>query len=68
MLYLCLKLLLNLQGDPIGWVSIHRYHHQFTDLDQDPHSPIKGFWFSHFTWLIDTEPTAKRVIFTTHCF
>ncbi|CAO2827221.1 unnamed protein product [Amaranthus hypochondriacus] len=52
--------LLAFQGDPIGWVSIHRYHHQFTDLDQDPHSPIKGFWFSHFTWLIDTEPTAKR--------
>ncbi|XP_026440227.1 acyl-CoA C20 Delta5-desaturase-like [Papaver somniferum] len=39
------------QGDPIFWVSIHRYHHQFTDSDRDPHSPIEGFWFSHMTWI-----------------
>ncbi|MCL7039657.1 hypothetical protein MKW94_023887 [Papaver nudicaule] len=38
------------QGDPIFWVSTHRHHHQFTDSDRDPHSPIEGFWFSHMNW------------------
>ncbi|OVA05835.1 Fatty acid desaturase [Macleaya cordata] len=41
------------ERDPIFWVSTHRYHHQFTDTDRDPHSPIEGFWFSHITWLFD---------------
>ncbi|XP_022980469.1 palmitoyl-monogalactosyldiacylglycerol delta-7 desaturase, chloroplastic-like [Cucurbita maxima] len=40
------------QGDPIFWVSTHRYHHQYVDTPKDPHSPIKGFWFSHFTWFL----------------
>jgi stearoyl-CoA desaturase (delta-9 desaturase) len=35
-------------------VSIHRFHHQFTDSDRDPHSPIEGFWFSHVWWICDT--------------
>ncbi|PIA25159.1 hypothetical protein AQUCO_12400013v1 [Aquilegia coerulea] len=42
-----------LQGDPIFWVSTHRYHHKFTDTDQDPHSPLEGFWYSHFGWLVN---------------
>ncbi|CAF2116518.1 unnamed protein product, partial [Brassica oleracea] len=46
--------LLAIQGDPIDWVSTHRYHHQFTDSDRDPHSPKEGFWFSHLLWLFDT--------------
>ncbi|XP_010523152.1 PREDICTED: delta-9 acyl-lipid desaturase 1-like [Tarenaya hassleriana] len=44
-----------LQGHPIDWVSTHRFHHQFTDSDRDPHSPLEGFWFSHFIWIFDTE-------------
>ncbi|KAG7653253.1 Fatty acid desaturase domain [Arabidopsis suecica] len=44
-----------LQGDPLDWVSIHRFHHQFTDSDRDPHSPIEGFWFSHVLWIFDTD-------------
>lgn len=27
------------------WVAIHRKHHRFTDLDGDPHTPVKyGIW------------------------
>ncbi|PRQ52695.1 putative acyl-CoA desaturase [Rosa chinensis] len=44
---------LSLQGSPIEWVSTHRIHHQFTDTWDDPHSPIKGFWYSHIGWLVD---------------
>ncbi|CAM8998260.1 unnamed protein product [Rhodiola kirilowii] len=44
-----------LQGDPIFWVSTHRYHHQFADTSRDPHSPNEGFWFSHFNWIFDKQ-------------
>jgi stearoyl-CoA desaturase (delta-9 desaturase) len=32
-------------GSPISWASVHRYHHQTSDTDKDPHSPHKiGVW------------------------
>ncbi|KAI3525146.1 hypothetical protein L2E82_02428 [Cichorium intybus] len=49
-----------LQGNPIDWVSTHRYHHQYCDSEKDPHSPIEGFWFSHMSWLFDTDNITKR--------
>lgn len=49
-----------LQGNPIDWVSTHRYHHQFCDSEKDPHSPIEGFWFSHMSWLFDTNSVVER--------
>lgn len=49
------------QGNPIDWVSTHRYHHQFCDSERDPHSPLEGFWFSHISWLFDTDYVIKRV-------
>ncbi|KAM0046002.1 putative fatty acid desaturase domain, acyl-CoA desaturase [Helianthus debilis subsp. tardiflorus] len=45
---------LSFQRDPIFWVSMHRYHHQFVDSEKDPHSPIFGFWFSHMGWIFDS--------------
>ncbi|KAI3773412.1 hypothetical protein L1987_47939 [Smallanthus sonchifolius] len=45
---------LSMQRDPIFWVSMHRYHHQYVDSEKDPHSPIFGFWFSHMGWLFDS--------------
>ncbi|PKI48492.1 hypothetical protein CRG98_031114 [Punica granatum] len=51
---------LALQGNPIDWVSTHRYHHQFRDSERDPHSPKEGFWFSHVSWLFDTDYVAER--------
>lgn len=50
-----------LQGDPIDWVSVHRYHHQFCDSEKDPHSPTEGFWFSHMSWIFDTNAVEERV-------
>ncbi|PRQ52679.1 putative acyl-CoA desaturase [Rosa chinensis] len=38
---------------PLDWVSIHRSHHQFTDTVKDPHSPVRGFWFSHVGWTLN---------------
>lgn len=34
-------------GSSIGWVSIHRQHHRFSDTEKDPHSPKFG-WFKSF--------------------
>ncbi|CAM8895385.1 unnamed protein product [Rhodiola kirilowii] len=45
--------ILAVQGNPIDWVSTHRYHHKFTDSSKDPHSPVEGFWFSHMYWVLD---------------
>ncbi len=46
---------LAVQGDPIEWVSSHRYHHLHTDTPLDPHSPYEGFWWSHMGWLLDNK-------------
>lgn len=43
------------QGDPLEWVSGHRYHHLHTDTPLDPHSPYEGFWWSHAGWLLDND-------------
>lgn len=32
-------------GRPMDWVFVHRLHHQTSDSDADPHSPVyQGFW------------------------
>ncbi|KFK24701.1 hypothetical protein AALP_AA8G013500 [Arabis alpina] len=48
------------QGHPIDWVSTHRFHHQFTDSDRDPHSPMEGFWFCHILWIFDTKYITEK--------
>jgi hypothetical protein len=46
---------LAVEGDPIEWVSAHRYHHLHCDTPLDPHSPYEGFWWSHMGWLLDNK-------------
>jgi stearoyl-CoA desaturase (delta-9 desaturase) len=51
-----------LEGSPLDWCMVHRRHHQFSDVHGDPHSPhlhgegwwnaIKGFYHSHFGWML----------------
>lgn len=43
---------LALEGGPIGWVAIHRLHHQNTDKEGDPHSPRDGGFWAHMGWII----------------
>lgn len=45
------------EGSVIAWVSVHRCHHQYTDVAGDPHSPrlhgegfwgkVRGWWHAH---------------------
>jgi fatty-acid desaturase len=43
---------LALEGGPIFWVATHRIHHQYSDQDGDPHSPIEGKWWAHMGWIL----------------
>ncbi|KAI3839306.1 hypothetical protein MKX03_016850 [Papaver bracteatum] len=52
------------QGDPIYWVTVHRFHHQFVDTVKDPHSPIEGFWFSYINWIF--QHTWEKVSFSVY--
>ncbi|CAI0395806.1 unnamed protein product [Linum tenue] len=49
-----------LQGDPLSWVSNHRFHHQYTDTERDPHSPVVGFWHSHMGWIFDSSSIKEK--------
>jgi len=41
----------SLQGSPLRWVTTHRIHHQFSDEQEDPHSPLVNFLWGHMSWL-----------------
>ncbi|MGI9103043.1 MAG: acyl-CoA desaturase [Terriglobales bacterium] len=51
---------LALQGGPIGWVATHRKHHQTSDTEEDPHSPIDGGFWAHIGWVITGQPNHNR--------
>lgn len=52
------------QRGPLWWAAHHRYHHRFTDTEQDPHSSTHGFWYSHVGWFLNEQNfgTRKEVI------
>ncbi len=53
------------QGPLIHWVSNHRRHHQFSDQEGDPHSPVldeeggllRRIWHAHVGWMFTAEVT-----------
>jgi stearoyl-CoA desaturase (delta-9 desaturase) len=49
--FLTLCASLAIQGGPVSWVTTHRIHHAFTETEDDPHSPIKGFFWAHMGWV-----------------
>jgi len=50
---------LAVEGGPIGWVRMHRYHHVHSDEDDDTHSPMDGFWWSHMGFMFDPSTPEK---------
>lgn len=40
-----------LEDTPCRWVTAHRHHHQHSDEQEDPHSPLVSFFWGHFQWL-----------------
>jgi len=52
------------EGSPMTWAATHRLHHQKSDQDGDPHSPLVGTWWSHLLWLfVKRRPEDKQLMF-----
>jgi stearoyl-CoA desaturase (Delta-9 desaturase) len=55
-----------LEGPLLKWVALHRRHHQYSDTEQDPHSPhqaghelrgtLRGLWHAHMGWFFQPDP------------
>lgn len=43
------------QGAPDSWAALHIKHHAHSDHEDDPHSPLDGFWHSHMGWLFSSD-------------
>ena len=51
----------SLQFSPAFWVAVHRRHHHYADdIEQDPHSPLRSFFWSHFGWLVLARPADMK--------
>jgi stearoyl-CoA desaturase (delta-9 desaturase) len=49
-----------LQNSVFAWCSGHRIHHlNVDDVDLDPYSIRRGFWFAHIGWMIREYPSGK---------
>ena len=52
----------NLQDSPARWVAIHRMHHQHSDKQPDPHSPLVNFLWGHMGWVVVRNRDLDRTI------
>lgn len=52
-----------LQDSPARWVAVHRQHHQYSDEQPDPHSPLVTFLWGHMGWLFADNREHNRVTF-----
>ncbi len=55
-----------LQDTPAHWVAIHRLHHQHSDEQPDPHSPLVNFLWSHVGWLLVENSEHNRLSMLQH--
>ncbi len=39
------------QDSPARWAAVHRRHHEYSDEQQDPHSPLVSFLWAHMQWI-----------------
>jgi stearoyl-CoA desaturase (delta-9 desaturase) len=49
------------EDTPARWVAIHRRHHEKSDEQPDPHSPLAGFFWGHVGWLLVKNPDLSRL-------
>ena len=50
-----------LQDSPARWVAIHRLHHQHSDDQPDPHSPLVSLLWGHFGWIVVKNSDHERI-------
>ena len=49
------------QGSPMSWAAIHRMHHQKSDETEDPHTPLRNFFWSHMGWFMMYSPSIWNI-------
>ncbi|KAI7861273.1 hypothetical protein BDF14DRAFT_458925, partial [Spinellus fusiger] len=54
--FLCLAGSGAVEGSTYWWSRGHRSHHRWTDTDKDPYCAHRGFFFSHFGWMLVNRP------------
>ena len=42
----------SMQDTPARWVAVHRRHHELSDRQDDPHSPLADFLWGHVGWML----------------
>lgn len=48
------------QNSILIWATGHRIHHRHVDdVDHDPYSAKRGFWFSHIGWMLRNYPSGE---------
>lgn len=47
------------QGSITAWSLTHKQHHRHSDTDKDPHNRNRGFWYSHFGWVLSMTTLGK---------
>lgn len=63
-LFLAVGGVMCVQKGPLWWAGHHREHHRNSDGEDDVHSPLKGFWWSHVGWILCdkfAEPPIDRI-------
>ncbi len=53
-------------GAPLQWIGAHRAHHTLSDLEGDPHTPTKGFWYAHSGWLCGSRNPVVCALFARY--
>jgi stearoyl-CoA desaturase (delta-9 desaturase) len=49
-----------LQNSILVWAATHRVHHKHVDdVDHDPYSIKRGFWFAHMGWMLRNYPSSE---------
>lgn len=47
-----------LQNSILVWCAMHRVHHRFVDdVERDPYSIKRGFWYAHMGWMLRDYPS-----------
>ncbi|QDU87734.1 Fatty acid desaturase [Pirellulimonas nuda] len=54
--------LFSAQETPARWVAWHRMHHQHSDHQPDPHSPLVTFFWAHAGWLCVRNKTTHNFL------
>lgn len=54
------------EGRPLDWAPTHIKHHAHADDEDDPHSPLHGFWHAHVGWIFSRQNFAPAADYAPH--